>query len=103
MPRKNKIIIRTGSSAPTASDFVTGEPAWDSSNSKLYVKSAAGTMVDITGSGGGGGGAPAAHASTHASGGTDAVSLAASQITSGTFDPARLPLYVLHPFLLMGG
>ena len=55
MPRKNKIIIRTGSAAPTASDFVAGEPAWDSSNSKLYIRNAAGSMVEITGSGGGGG------------------------------------------------
>lgn len=53
MPRKNKIIIRTGSAAPTASDFVAGEPAWDSSNSKLYIRNAAGSMVEITGSGGG--------------------------------------------------
>lgn len=53
MPRKNKIVIRTGSVAPTASDFVAGEPAWDSSNSKFYVKNAAGTMVEI-GAGAGG-------------------------------------------------
>lgn len=43
------------------------------------------------------------HASTHASGGSDAVSLAASQITSGTIAEARLPQIVVHPFLLMGG
>jgi hypothetical protein len=35
--------------------------------------------------------APSAHASTHASGGSDPVSLAASQITSGTLDIARIP------------
>ena len=34
---------------------------------------------------------PCAHASTHASGGSDPVSLDASQITSGTFDSARIP------------
>lgn len=56
MPRKNKIILRTGTGVPTASDFVTSEPAWDSTNGKLYVKNAAGTMVEITGGGGGGGG-----------------------------------------------
>ncbi len=33
---------------------------------------------------------PSTHASTHASGGTDAVSLDASQVTSGTMAPARL-------------
>jgi hypothetical protein len=36
------------------------------------------------------------HASSHASGGSDAVSIAASQITSGTIDIAREPY---HPFL----
>lgn len=52
MPRKNKIILRTGSVAPTASDFVTSEPAWDSINGKLYVKNASGTMVEIGSAGG---------------------------------------------------
>jgi len=33
---------------------------------------------------------PTAHAGTHASGGTDAVALAASQVTSGALAPARL-------------
>ena len=35
---------------------------------------------------------PTAHAASHASGGSDALSLAASQITSGTIAAARLPL-----------
>jgi len=52
MPRTNKIIIRSGTAAPTASDFVTGEPAWDKTNGKFYVKNTAGTMVEI-GAGGG--------------------------------------------------
>jgi hypothetical protein len=47
MPRTNKIIIRSGTAAPTASDFVTGEPAWDKTNGKFYVKNTAGTMVEI--------------------------------------------------------
>jgi len=51
MPRKNKIIIRTGTGAPSASDFVTGEPAFDSSAGSLYIKNAAGTMAQITGGG----------------------------------------------------
>lgn len=46
MPRGNKILIRTGSSAPSAGDFVTSEPAWDSSAGKLYIKGSAG-MVEI--------------------------------------------------------
>lgn len=45
----------------------------------------------------------AGHASSHASGGSDAVSLAASQITSGTLSQSRLDFVPLHPFLLMGG
>jgi hypothetical protein len=120
MPRGNKIVIRTGSAAPSASDFVTSEPAWDSSAGKLWIKNASGSMVAVGGgsslavyssvanfpatgssatlyldestsrlyqwespvyvevgvSGGG-----AAHAATHAANGTDALTLAASQIT----------------------
>lgn len=49
----NTIRLRRGSGAPTAGSFVEGEPAWDSTNGKLYVKNAAGTMVQIGGSGGG--------------------------------------------------
>ena len=47
MPRGNKIQIRTGSATPSAADFATSEPAWDSSAGKLYVKSAAGSMVEV--------------------------------------------------------
>lgn len=47
MPRKNKILLRTGSTTPAAVDFVTSEPAWDSSAGKLYVKNAAGVMVHV--------------------------------------------------------
>jgi hypothetical protein len=47
MPRGNKILIRTGSAAPSAADFATSEPAWDSSAGKLYVKNAAGSMVEV--------------------------------------------------------
>jgi hypothetical protein len=47
MPRGNKILIRTGSAAPSAADFAVSEPAWDSSSGKLYVKSAAGSMVEV--------------------------------------------------------
>lgn len=54
MPRKNKIIIRSGSGTPSASDFVAGEPGWDSANGILYVRNAAGSMVAISGGGGGG-------------------------------------------------
>lgn len=47
MPRKNKIIIRTGTTVPVATDFVTGEPAYHSSSGLLYVKNAAGNMSAI--------------------------------------------------------
>lgn len=43
----NTIRLRRGSTAPTAEFFVEGEPAWDSTNSRLYIKNAAGAMVQI--------------------------------------------------------
>lgn len=55
MPRNHKITLRTGSSAPNAVDFAVSEPAWDSTNKKLYIKAADNTMAEI-GAGGGGGG-----------------------------------------------
>jgi titin len=55
MPRTNKILIRSGTTTPSASDFAVGEPAFDKSAGKLYIKNAAGTMVEL-GTGGGGGG-----------------------------------------------
>jgi hypothetical protein len=55
MPRTNKILIRSGTVTPTASDFAVGEPAFDKSAGKLYIKNAAGVMVEL-GTGGGGGG-----------------------------------------------
>lgn len=53
MPRGNKILIRSGTTTPSASDFATNEPAWDRTAKKLYVKAGDGTMVEI-GAGGGG-------------------------------------------------
>lgn len=55
MARNNKILIREGTSVPNPADFDVSEPAWDKSNSKLYIKNAAGVMVEIAGGGGGGG------------------------------------------------
>lgn len=43
----NTIRLRRGTTTPTAGSFVDGEPAWDSGNSKLYVKNTAGSMVQI--------------------------------------------------------
>jgi hypothetical protein len=47
MPRKNKIIIRTGTTDPVATDFVTGEPAYNSNTSAFYIKNSAGAMAQI--------------------------------------------------------
>jgi hypothetical protein len=55
MPRQNKIVIRNGTTTPSAGDFDTAEPAWDATNGKLYIKDGAGSMVEI-GAGGGGSG-----------------------------------------------
>ena len=54
MTRIAKILIRNGTAAPNAADFEVSEPAWDKTNGKLYIKNAAGTMVEIAGGGGGG-------------------------------------------------
>jgi hypothetical protein len=48
----NTILLRRGSTTPSAGSFAVGEPAWDSTNGILYVKNAAGAMVQI-GTGGG--------------------------------------------------
>ena len=56
MPRIAKIVIRNGTAAPSAGDFDVAEPAWDKTAGKLYIKNAAGAMVEIAGGGGGSGG-----------------------------------------------
>lgn len=53
MPRKHKITLRTGSTAPNPVDFAVSEPAWDSTNKKFYIKAADNTMTEIGGGGGG--------------------------------------------------
>jgi len=54
MARVAKILIRNGTTTPNAGDFEIAEPAWDKANGKLYIKNAAGAMVEIAGGGGGG-------------------------------------------------
>jgi hypothetical protein len=49
MPRQTLIRLRTGAATPNPADFDTGEPAWDSTNKKLYVKAADGTMAEVSG------------------------------------------------------
>ena len=51
------IQLKRGTSAPSAGSFAVGEPAWDATNGRLYVKSTAGSMVEIN---------PAANAVTDA-------------------------------------
>lgn len=53
MPRKAKILLRSGTVAPTAADFDVGEVAWDKTAKKLYVKAGDNSMAEI-GAGGGG-------------------------------------------------
>lgn len=53
MPRQNKILIRSGTTTPSAGDFDIAEPAWDKLGKKLYIKAEDGTMVEIAGGGGG--------------------------------------------------
>jgi hypothetical protein len=76
MPRVNKILIRSGTVAPTATDFAVGEPAFDKSTGKLYIKNEAGAMVEL-----GTGGTVSSHASTHAADGSDPITISASQVT----------------------
>lgn len=47
MPRNAKIVIRNGTTTPSAGDFDVAEPAWDKTTGKLYIKNAAGSMVEI--------------------------------------------------------
>jgi hypothetical protein len=47
MPRNAKILIRNGTTTPSAGDFDVGEPAWDRSNDRLFIKDGGGTMVQI--------------------------------------------------------
>ena len=53
MARNHKIILRNGTTVPSAGDFDVGEPAWDKTAKKLYIKAGDNTMAEI-GAGGGG-------------------------------------------------
>lgn len=43
----NTIRLRRGTTTPAAASFQIGEPAWDATNSLLYIKNTAGSMVLI--------------------------------------------------------
>ena len=52
MARGTNIIIRNGTTVPSGADFNVGEPAWDKTAKKLYIKADDNTMAEI-GAGGG--------------------------------------------------
>jgi hypothetical protein len=73
MPRKTNIIIRNGTTVPSGADFNVGEPAWDKTAKKLYIKAGDNTMAEI----GAGGGSVSIGASA-----ADVLSAAAGEITA---------------------
>ena len=52
MPRQTNIVLRNGTTVPSGVDFNVGEPAWDKTAKKLYIKAGDNTMAEI-GAGGG--------------------------------------------------
>jgi hypothetical protein len=73
MPRKTNIIIRNGTTVPSGADFNVGEPAWDKTAKKLYIKADDNTMAEI----GAGGGSVSIGASA-----ADVLSATAGEITA---------------------
>jgi len=73
MPRKTNIIIRNGTTVPSGADFNVGEPAWDKTAKKLYIKADDNTMAEI----GAGGGSVSIGTSA-----ADVLSAAAGEITA---------------------
>lgn len=47
MARNHKIILRNGTTVPSGADFDVGEPAWDKTAKKLYIKAGDNTMAEI--------------------------------------------------------
>ena len=74
MPRKTNIIIRNGTTVPSGVDFNVGEPAWDKTAKKLYIKAGDNTMTEI-----GAGGGSSVTIGTSAA---DVLSAAAGEITA---------------------
>lgn len=73
MPRNHKITLRTGTTVPSGVDFDIGEPAWDTTAKKLYIKAGDNTMSEI-GAGGG--------SVTIGTSAADVLSIAAGEITA---------------------
>jgi hypothetical protein len=47
MPRQTNIVLRNGTTVPSGVDFNVGEPAWDKTAKKLYIKADDNTMAEI--------------------------------------------------------
>jgi hypothetical protein len=47
MPRQTNIVLRNGTTVPSGVDFNVGEPAWDKTAKKLYIKAGDNTMAEI--------------------------------------------------------
>jgi hypothetical protein len=74
MPRQTNIVLRNGTTVPSGVDFNVGEPAWDKTAKKLYIKAGDNTMAEI-GAGGGG-------SVTIGTSAADVLSAAAGEITA---------------------
>jgi hypothetical protein len=73
MPRQTNIVLRNGTTVPSGVDFNVGEPAWDKTAKKLYIKAGDNTMAEI-GAGGG--------SVTIGTSAADVLSAAAGEITA---------------------
>jgi hypothetical protein len=73
MPRQTNIVLRNGTTVPSGVDFNVGEPAWDKTAKKLYIKADDNTMAEI-GAGGG--------SVTIGTSAADVLSAAAGEITA---------------------
>lgn len=73
MPRQTNIVLRNGTTVPSGVDFNVGEPAWDKTAKKLYIKAGDNTMAEV-GAGGG--------SVTIGTSAADVLSAAAGEITA---------------------
>jgi hypothetical protein len=81
MPRQTNIVLRNGTTVPSGVDFNVGEPAWDKTAKKLYIKAGDNTMAEI-GAGGG--------SVTIGTNAADVLSAAAGEITADDADEDKI-------------
>jgi hypothetical protein len=90
MPRNAKIVLRNGTTTPSAGDFEVAEPAWDKTAGKLYIKSSAGSMVKV----GNDGTVTSVSTGTGLTGGpittSGTISLANTTVTAGSYTSANI-------------